>query len=333
MRLGQSRMNRFGAGVLGTIAAAAVFACGGQALADRGGHGGHGYHGGGWHGNSGYHGSHYSNCGSGSSWSISIGTGWYGGWGWGGYSSCGPSWSVGYGYGSACWPRSYYAPPVVVAPCPTPVYVAPVYSTYVPPRVVYSQTAVVERPVTVAKVVDSPVYVSQTVQQPAVVAKVATQEPKVTTATGAYRDRELGDAYMRLSDWKNAARVYNRYLRAWDQDGTATRNLGLAQIAAGEVKEGFANVARGYQLEPDLMDRPVKVSNLGGDAALQTMIDEAVRGADIEKTADGWFTVAVLRSITGDSDQAANARQRAKDAGLSADLLDQLTLQVARTKS
>ncbi len=330
MNWARSRMNRIGAGAV-LIAAAAVFACSGQALADRGGHGG--YHGGGWHGHSGYYGSHYSNCGSGSSWSISIGSGW-GGWGgWGGYSSCGPLWSVGYRYGSGYWPRPYCAPPVVVAPCPQPVYVAPVYSTYVPPRVVYSQPLVVARPVTVERAAQQTLYVDQTAEKPASVVKVATAEPKVTAATGAYRDRELGDAYMRLSDWKNAVRVYTRYLAAWDQDGTAKRNLGLAQIAGGDVKNGFANVAKGYQLEPDLMDRAVRVSDLGGDAAMQTMIDEAVRGADSEKTAEGWFTVAVLRSITGDSDQAANARERAKDAGLSADLLDQLTLQVARTKS
>lgn len=335
-----SRKNRAGVRAVVGIAAAVVLACSGQALADRGGggggrghgggysgggggrgHGG-GYSGGGWHGNSGYssHGGHGSHGGS--SWSISIGTGWYGGWG--GYSSCGPSWSVGYRYGSGYWPRSYYcAPPVVVAPCPTPVYVAPVYSTYVAPRVVYTDPVVVERPVTVERVVEKPV----------VVEKVVTAEPKVTTATGAYRDRELGDAYMRLGDWKNAVRVYSQYLGAWDKDGTATRNLGLAQIATGAVQDGFRNVARGYQLEPDLMDRAVRLSDFGGEAGLQSLIDAAVRSADTTNVAEGWFTVAVLQSLAGNSDQAVNALRRAKTAGLGNDLLDQLTLQVSRASS
>lgn len=328
-----SGKKRAGVGALAGIAAAVVLASSGQALADRGcGYRGGGYHGGGWHGHSGYYGARYSNCGGGSSWSISIGTGGWGGWGWGGYSSCGPSWSVGYTYGSGCWPRTYCAPPVVVAPCPRPVYVAPVCSTYVPARVVYTDPVIVQRPVTVERVVEKPVYVDRVVTQ-AAAPKVVAPEPKVTTSTGAYRDRELGDAYMRLGDWKNAVRVYGRYLEAWDKDGTATRNLGLAQIANGAVEEGFRNVAKGYQLEPDLMERAVRTSDLGGEAALRAMIDAAVGGADSTNSAEGWFTVAVLRSLAGESDQAATALKRANAAGLGAELLDQLTLHLSRTST
>jgi tetratricopeptide (TPR) repeat protein len=280
-----------------------------------------GGYGGGW---GGYRG---GNCGSGSSWSISIGTGW---------SDYGSAWGVGVnygygygGYGGYCRPRTYYCPPpVVVAPCPPPVVVVPQYAS----RVVYTQPVVVERPVEVERVVEKPVYIDRVVEKPVEVERIVTPQP-TATAQGAYRDRELGDAYMRLSDWKNAVRVYSRYLGAWDKDGTASRNLGLAQIASGSVQEGFRNVARGYELEPQLMNRAIRVSDLGGEAGIQAMIDASVRGADSSNSAEGWFTVAVLQSIAGQDESAVTAMKRARDAGLTNDLLDQLTLQVSGSRS
>lgn len=268
---------------------------------------------------------HSHHHGGGSSVSVNIGS-----WGYG------SGWSVGYrsGYRRDCDDYSYrrpVCPPVIVTnPCPPTV----VYRD----RVVYDTPVVVERPVYVDRVVEKPVVVERPViiEKPVervverVVEKpVYVDQTTTVITTGNYRDRELGDAYMRMSDWSNAIRVYNRYLAAWDKDGTATRNIGLAQIGAGFTQDGFRNVVRGHQLEAELINRPLRISDFGGPQGLQALIDASVHGADSSNSAEAWFTVAWLRSIGGDDQAALDAVKKARDAGLSADLLDKLTLRVS----
>lgn len=270
------------------------------------------------------------NChrrGRGSSVSISIGS-----WG------CDTGWSYhttyrsGYRRGCDDYDRPACPPVIVTNPCPPTV----VYRD----RVVYDTPVVIERPV--ERVVERPVYVDRVVEKQVVVEKpvervvervvekpVYVDQSTTVITTGNYRDRELGDAYMRMSDWSNAIRVYNRYLAAWDKDGTATRNLGLAQIGAGFTQEGFRNVVRGHQLEADLINRPLRISDFGGPQGLQALIDASVLAADSSNSAEAWFTVAWLRSIGGADQAALDAVKKARDAGLSADLLDKLTLRVS----
>lgn len=279
------------------------------------------------------HSHHHHRGGRGSSVSISIGS-------WGCDSGWGYRTTYRSGYRRGC--DDYYrpvCPPVIVTnPCPPTV----VYRD----RVVYDTPVVVERPVVierpVERVVERPVYVDRVVEKQVVVEKpvervvervvekpVYVDQTTTVITTGNYRDRELGDAYMRMSDWSNAIRVYNRYLAAWDKDGTATRNLGLAQIGAGFTQDGFRNVVRGHQLEADLINRPQRISDFGGPHGLQALIDASVLAADSSNSAEAWFTVAWLRSIGGEDQAALEAVKKARDAGLSADLLDKLTLRVS----
>lgn len=232
------------------------------------------------------------------------------------------SFSIGSGIGSY-YRRDHYPPVIVSRPEPIiirqPEYVRERVIVQEPAPVVIEKPVIVERPV--ERVIEKPVYIER-------------QSEADAAASGNYRDRELGDAYLRMADWHNAVRVYKRYLSAWDKDGTAVRNLGLAQVGAGQVQEGFRNVVRGYELEPGLMDRAMRVSDFGGGGAgLRALIDAAVHGADATNTAEGWFTVAVLRSIAGEDEAALEAVKRARDAGLKADMLDQLTLRVGGASS
>lgn len=343
--------------VASAVAAAMTIACAGQALAaDRGGRSqnnmnkqvygarwnGHGGHGGGGHHDDHSHSSFSLNIGIGS---YGYGSGWSAGYG---YSS---GYGAGYGYGwrgsNWCGPTYYRPPvcaPVVVAPCPPPVVVAPyppviVRDSYYAPvtrTVVVSEPVVVERPVYVEKrvVVERPVtiekkvIVEKVIERPAPAPEPAPAEP-ASPQTGNYRDRELGDAYLRIGDMTNAARVYGRYLAAWDKDGTATRNLGLAQIATGHPQEGFKNIVTGYKLEPSLLDRPLRMEDIGGASAHSALLDQAARSADGLNTADAWLTVAMLQHMGGQKYAAISALQKARDAGLDTATLDAFTLKMA----
>ncbi|MFN7019816.1 MAG: hypothetical protein ACK4WH_00635 [Phycisphaerales bacterium] len=334
---------------LGTLAAVVMISCASHAMAaDRGGRkGGGGYnnlvkpvYGGGHH-----HGG--SDCGgSKSSFSLSIGVANYGyGTGW----ASGFGYSSGYSYGCGTRPYGYYgrpaycAPPVVVAPCPPPVVVAPpcpppvvvVRDTYCPPpvrTVVVSEPVVVQRPVYVERpvVVEKQVVVERVVERPVPPPPPPAPEQPAAPQSGTYRDRELGDAYLRHGDMANAARVYSRYLSAWDKDGTATRNLGLAQIGSGAPREGFSNVVTGYKLEPNLINRPLRVQDVGGAAAYSALLDQAARSADGLNNPDGWLTVAILQRMNGRTDAAVSALQKAREAGLDTETLDAFTLAMSR---
>jgi len=291
-----------------------------------------------------------------SSFSLNIGVG-------SGY--CGDNWSSSYRYSSGPHYRSdyytprYCPPPVVIAPCPPPVIVVrdryqdycppPVviapcpppiivvrdrYEDYCPPRrVIVADPVVIERPVYVDRqvVVDRPVYVEKQVVVERVVERPAQPAPTPTAPTsGTYRDRELGDAYLRMGDMENATRVYARYLAAWDKDGTATRNLGLAQVASGFPQEGFRNVVTGYKLEPGLISRQLRVQDVGGSAGFSRLLDAATRSADGINTPDAWLTVAVLNDMNLQRDAAIVALQKARDAGLDAATLDAFTIELSK---
>lgn len=272
----------------GTVTSAlALTTASGTALAA--GHGSGGGRGsGGSHGSGGFHSPAAYHCSSGYS--------GRGGCGWGGW--CGSGWGYGlgvslnlglgsvyYGSGYCTSPvyRSYCAPSVIYRPYCAPVYVsAPVvYSAY---DTVPAQTVIVQQQPSVVQ--QQPVYQQQqpaAQQQPQQPAPAAPQQP----AAGRYQDRDLGDAYMRVADFNNASRVYNRYLSAWNGDGTVTRNLGFALIGKGDIQDGFRAVIHGYQLEPNLFDRPAHTSSLGGTYGFQALLDNATRGAAGANTPGG----------------------------------------------
>ena len=280
-----------------------------------------------------------------------------------GVSNYGSSFSIGFGnrhgYRSEpyCAPRPYYAPrpycpPVVAyspcAPvyvsrpyCPPPVYV-PRYDTYGSRFGGYEQTqVVVERPVYVDRpvVVEREVIVETPAPQPVLVERstyvqrpAAVEVRPAAPVQATYRDRELGDAYLRMGDPDNAVRVYSRYLTAWNADGTVNRNLGFALIGRGDVPDGCRAVVRGYQLEPSMVQRPPTVEDLGGRMSFERILDGAARAAAGTNTAEAWLTVAILQNVAAQKDAAINALQKSRDAGLDKALLDSFTLELGKQK-
>ena len=250
---------------------------------------------------------------------------------------------------SYCEPVRSYCEPVYVRPYCPPVIVN--RYDYCPPRtIVYSDPVIVERPEYVERPVyverqvvvlqpapqqvPRPVIVEQQVQQPVVTQAVYTspevRQPAPVVVQPTYRDRELGDAYLRMGDPDNAVRVYSKYLSAWNADGTAVRNMGFAQIARGDAGEGVKFVVRGYQLEPSMAQRPLAKSDFGGEGSFQKTLDNATGAAAGNNTPEAWLTVAILQHVANQKEQSINALQRSRDAGLDKTLLDQFTLELSK---
>jgi tetratricopeptide (TPR) repeat protein len=256
-------------------------------------------------------------------------------------------------YGSYCSPvRSYcgptyfarpYCSPIVYGGYDTcypsrtvivdaPIYSAPIYSAPVYLAPSYASAPEVDREGVVQAPAPQTVVVQQSAApQPAVSADVRPPVPNVrATEQASYRDRELGDAYLRMGDPDNAVRVYSKYLTAWNADGTAVRNLGFAQVERGDAQEGARAVIRGYQLEPQMLQRPLAPSDFGGIGPFQRTLDNATRAAAGNNTPEGWLTVAILQHATGQREQAVIALQKSRDAGLDKNLLDQFTLELSK---
>ena len=245
---------------------------------------------------------------------------------------------------SYCPPVREYCPPVYERPyCPPPRVIVNRCDDYSPRFGVYVGSPVfVERPIQVVErevivqsappqqvIVERPVYVQQPVVTQAVYSSDV-RPPAPAPDQPSYRDRELGDAYLRMGDPDNAARVYAKYLTAWNSDGTAVRNLGFAQLARGDAQEGARSVVRGYQLEPAMLQRPLSPNDLGGNVVFQRTLDNATRAAAGNNSPEGWLTVAILQHAAGQREQSVNALQRSRDAGLDKTLLDQFTLELSK---
>ncbi len=317
------------------VAAAGVLALGTSALGVDRDHHDRGDRGGGRSGLS--VGIGFSNRGSGFSIGVGDRRGFRGDAFFGSRSYCGPAYSYPL-CGPAFYSRPYYAPRYDYC-WPTIGYSEVIVDrpVYVDRPVVVQRDVVVEAPAPQQVYAQQPVYTPQpaSVQQPAPqipVAMEVRQNAPAQTTQGTYRDRELGDAYLRMGDPENAVRTYSKYLTAWNADGTVNRNLGFAQIAKGEVQDGFRAVVRGYTLEPSLVERPLSIDELGGKMFFQRILDGAARGAAGSNTSEAWLTVAILQNVAGQKDAAINALQRSRDAGLDKALLDSFTLELSKQK-
>ena len=283
-------------------AVVAVLAAGGQAMA----HGGGGFHGGGFVGggrgfacghSGGWGGRGFGWCGP----RVSIGLGFYGGCGY-------PYYSYGYPYGyyypsyAYTYAAAPYADGAVVIPAATQtVAVAPTSGVATPAPNVYMASS------------------TPSFQQPGAMQYAAPQ------AQARPQDRDLGDAYLRMGDPENAVRVYSRYLNTWSGDASVNRNYGFALIERGDMSRGFQAVLHGYQLDPDLIRRPLSADDFGGKQGFQRVLDAAAGGAAGSGTLEGWVSVAVLQHAGGQNEAALNVLQRARDAGLDKGLFDQFT--------
>lgn len=296
-----------------------------------GGGGGRGHDRGGDRDHHGGGGSHHDDH-SHSSFSLSIGSGscWPSGWGWGsGWSS---TRSSGYHdhhdhddwrYRRVVVNTCPSPAPVIVRPCPEPAVV--VVDSY-PSRVI-ERPLVIERPV----IVDKPVVVERevVVERPVIVNKPV--EVRTQPQPSSYRDRELGDTYLRMGDFTNAVRVYGQYVATvgGKQDGTAVRNYGFGLLATGKPVEGVQNIASAYRIEPDMHKRPLTVQDLGGVRPYTQLLDASARAAETLNSSEAWLTLAILHNANNQRDAAVASIQKARDAGLATDLLDGFVLATA----
>jgi len=177
-------------------------------------------------------------------------------------------------------------------------------ATYTPPSVVYAEPA--------------PAPPAPPVMASAALPAAATAEELRTTS-----DRELGDTYLRLGDPDNAVRVYEQHLAKHPGDAQAMRSLGVAQVAAGRLTDGVAQIERAYRVDPSLADRPVVPETLfGGPEDFRRVLDLTTRAANGSNSGAAWLAAAVMLQADGRPGPARSALENAKASGLDAGVYD-----------
>jgi len=132
---------------------------------------------------------------------------------------------------------------------------------------------------------------------------------------------EKADDAMREGDAQDAIDLYREYLKKSPDDATASRSLALALLADKRAKESAAVMLMAYEQQHDLAMDPISDDDVAGDAVgLRELKLRAVTHANKVKTASAYLAVVVLMQAEGRVDAALRILEKAKDAGLDAEV-------------
>jgi hypothetical protein len=141
-------------------------------------------------------------------------------------------------------------------------------------------------------------------------------------------ERELADTYMKLGDTDSAIRVYSAHVNRHPGDVVAVRALGIALIDRGETERGVEHVLRAYRIDPTLARNAFDRELLRDPDNLVAVLD---RATTLANTLDGksgaaaaWLTVAVLMQADARLEPSREALEKAKAAGLSLRVVDEM---------
>ncbi len=112
---------------------------------------------------------------------------------------------------------------------------------------------------------------------------------------------------LRAHDYATAAARY----RARDEQ----RNQALALVGANEIARAVEVFVEAYKGDADLVRQPMNALGMVGTRGeMRRIVTRAVRYAHQVKTAEAWFTVAVLMQGEGRDETARQMLQRAREA-------------------
>lgn len=133
---------------------------------------------------------------------------------------------------------------------------------------------------------------------------------------------EIAAAAMARGDYEEAVKRWRDRLAEAPDDAEAVRALGLAMALTGEMRSGTAMVAYAYQMSAELVNKPANPALFGNERQLRQALRRAVIYANAERTDSAWVTVATLMQAEGRNDHAARMIEKAREAGLDAELAD-----------
>jgi len=91
-------------------------------------------------------------------------------------------------------------------------------------------------------------------------------------------------SFQEVAHWKNGVTLFRHALVSDPENGTARANLGIAQLLAGEVDAGVAELARAFGIE---------ARGAGARAAVRDLLLGHAKSAERERK--HWFAIALLR--------------------------------------
>ena len=153
-------------------------------------------------------------------------------------------------------------------------------------------------------------------------------EAAPTEPVDAVTDRELADLYLRAGDTREAIAMYRRHLERYPSDAEAMRSLGIALLADNDVKEGVAVIGMAYRTDPRLAADPIPRDLFESATELRRAVSKVSVYANRVETGSAWLALAALMQAEGRTGQARTMVERARAAGLEAEVTDTMLIEL-----
>ena len=158
-------------------------------------------------------------------------------------------------------------------------------------------------------------------QQQQASATDTTTQPRELTAI------EQAELSWRSGQTSSAIRWFREHLAKEPNDADAMRFLALVLIDDKKIEQAVALMGSAYQMNPKLAGKPLPADLLpDGTVGQRRRLNSISTYANRVKTSSAWLTLAVLMQSEQRDDVAAKMVQRARDAGGSATVLDEMDL-------
>lgn len=132
---------------------------------------------------------------------------------------------------------------------------------------------------------------------------------------------ELARQALRAGADGDAVTLFDEHLAGQPSDYAAWRDLGVALIGDGRLRDGAAVLRTAYGFDPNLSSRPLGLDAVGGAVRARGLVRAAVRHANDSGVASAWFAVAVLMQTEGRDTVAAKMLARAGELGLEPEIV------------
>lgn len=130
---------------------------------------------------------------------------------------------------------------------------------------------------------------------------------------------------LKRGDAAGAVASYQAILKQRPGDGDVMRSLGVSLIDSGRLSDGVAVIAMAYKTDSTLPERPLNADVFqDGTERLRQHLNRVSALANKERSGTAWFVLATLMQAEGRHRQAAAMVDRARAAGVDAQVADEL---------
>jgi tetratricopeptide (TPR) repeat protein len=134
-----------------------------------------------------------------------------------------------------------------------------------------------------------------------------------------------------LEQAEEAVSAFRDYVKAEPTDHQAKRLYAMALVENKEFDDAVSMMSLAYRQDPGLAGQPIDAESLGlEDSRIRNMLTKIVAFGHRSDRASAWLTAAVLMQAEGRQKQALAMVEKARKAGLDAEVADPLSAELKR---